>query len=87
MVNSAGRHRIFYPHHRMECGDMGMTENDGRVCPFCDGSGRCSKCRGAGLRSVRRRWFSFEHLKACRVCEGTGTCQLCAGRGRLRSAQ
>src|SRR5262245_21362659 len=60
-----------------------LTENQSKPCPFCQGSGRCSRCGGEGLRLAHRGLLRWARKTPCRACEGKGKCQLCHGKGHL----
>jgi hypothetical protein len=50
------------------------------TCIFCEGSGKCSECKGQGILTVG---FILKTEKDCYVCEGLGLCNFCDGRGEL----
>ena len=53
----------------------------GPACLFCQGSGKCGKCEGTGVRTIER-WFPRMGEIQCIACAGSGKCQLCSGKGR-----
>ncbi len=59
----------------------------GVCCPFCHGSGSCTKCQGHGTRIVRRTLFGREIEADCIACERSGECRLCGGRGHVGVAR
>lgn len=56
-----------------------MSDPRSARCPFCKGTGACSRCNGSGTEAVRRRWFRLRGTGPCGACGGSGICQLCHG--------
>ncbi|MEM4959061.1 MAG: hypothetical protein QXX12_04205 [Nanopusillaceae archaeon] len=42
---------------------------DEELCPYCNGTGKCSNCNGTGVIG----------LSTCSKCNGTGVCPTCKG--------
>jgi hypothetical protein len=71
-----------------------MKEIEKNICSACGGTGKCTKCAGAGhvlhdpptpitvvsgtIRSERQTGTS----RKCPRCYGSGTCQKCKGTGK-----
>jgi len=51
-----------------------------RVCPYCNGTGRCRHCRGSGIHNYPGYGRPMTE-RPCGFCRGTGVCQHCRGRG------
>ncbi len=64
-----------------------VCQGGGKVegaCSACNGSGKCTTCRGTG--SVKRSGYSggrfVENTGNCTDCRGSGECKECKGRGK-----
>ncbi len=60
-----------------ECGSTGRMERD---CRSCDGSGKCNRCAGTGMRTLD---ISGRKVH-CTTCRGSGRCPSCKGKGVLQ---
>ena len=71
-----------------------MKESEKATCVACQGSGKCSKCGGAGNvvqnmptpiavvgGEVRGKGQSS---RMCNTCYGSGVCQACKGTGTAK---
>jgi hypothetical protein len=45
-----------------------------RVCPTCNGRGRCTRCGGSGKTGIIP--------EICPTCRGVKVCITCKGKGR-----
>lgn len=63
-----------------QCSGSGTKE---RRCYECSGSGRCSRCKGAG-QTVRVGFDGNNTEKTCGTCKGSGSCLKCRGEGALK---
>ncbi len=48
------------------------------TCKNCNGTGRCPKCRGTGVRNYRG--FGLPNDGKCLYCNGSGVCRSCKGK-------
>ena len=58
---------------------------ESKPCPFCKGTGSCSRCGGRGERQVKKRLFRSKRTVVCGVCHESGKCELCQGTGCISS--
>lgn len=50
--------------------------------PFCNGTGNCHECEGAG------KWEDVEGIiHMCLLCNGTGKCTNCGGQGQCKGVR
>ena len=61
------------------CGGSGSVQTN---CTSCNGSGKCSVCKGSGTTTIDHVGGGHETVK-CSRCHGTGKCQLCNGTGKI----
>lgn len=60
-------------------GSGGDNNSKGRSCKGCNGTGRCSMCKGKG-------WYKNSHngkIYDCPACHKTGECKVCYGKGYI----
>lgn len=56
------------------------TESDeGRICPGCDGTGKCTMCKGLGVYKNKYDGNVYE----CPACHN-GKCGVCNGKGKIK---
>jgi hypothetical protein len=60
------------------CDEEGRKETD---CAECDGSGKCDRCDGEGIRKTGIGNSTIH----CTTCRGSGDCPACAGEGTKSS--
>ncbi len=70
-----------------------MSATEKKLCPGCQGSGKCIKCEGSGHifhslptpKAVISGTITSESpavsRRTCPRCFGSGTCQVCMGKG------
>jgi RecJ-like exonuclease len=60
------------------------------ACHDCAGSGKCTFCKGTGVRKTTTNGFASEKINSvtyeekCPYCSGTGVCKYCDGKGKCR---
>ena len=71
-LDEVDRDLLFRP-----CANCGGDGRLNKTCKTCNGSGKCSRCKGVGTRKS-----SFDDSRMhCTTCRGTGVCPRCKGEG------
>jgi hypothetical protein len=71
-----------FPRPCPTCQGTGVIQKENETeCSRCDGTGKCSKCGGAGtIRGLVLRGSTLEPPRfKCTACGGSGTCPICNG--------
>lgn len=76
-VMSGGSVSDFYPSGGSSSGSSSQSGPRDRMCPACDGGGRCPVCRGNGEVS------NYGNTSICDYCYGQGECPKCMGHGTI----
>jgi len=62
-------------------------------CLYCDGSTKCSYCKGTGKRMTQSTPTEDGNIKkvempeTCPFCKGTGKCHYCGGTGTCKNCK
>lgn len=54
------------------------------ICAYCNDSGECPTCRGAGYFTIKQKTPPYTYESACLDCNGEKSCQACAVRAERR---